>query len=88
MNVEFLDSFYRDIEKHLQPQEKSRLLKIILSIEETETMKQFPNLKKLAGHKFAYRIRLGDYRLGIFIENNIVQFARFAHRKEIYQLFP
>ena len=88
MIVEFLDSFYRDLENKVQPQDKSRLIKTILAIEEAETMNKFPNLKKLAGHRFAYRIRLGDYRLGIFIENNVVQLARFVYRKDIYKLFP
>jgi hypothetical protein len=37
MNVEFLDSFYKDIEKHSQPQEKTRILKIIIAIEEAES---------------------------------------------------
>jgi mRNA interferase RelE/StbE len=88
MKVEFLDSFYRDLENQFQPQVKSHLIKTITAIEEAVTMNKFPNLKKLSGYKFVYRIRLGDYRLGLFIENDIVQIARFAHRKDIYKLFP
>ncbi|MGH2412635.1 MAG: type II toxin-antitoxin system RelE family toxin, partial [Microcystaceae cyanobacterium] len=36
----------------------------------------------------AYRIRLGDYRIGLFIEGKTVTFARVLHRKEIYRYFP
>ena len=31
---------------------------------------------------------INDYRLGITIENNIVNVVRFLHRKDIYKLFP
>jgi mRNA-degrading endonuclease RelE of RelBE toxin-antitoxin system len=51
-------------------------------------MHNIANLKKLKGHLTAYRIRSGDYRIGIFIENKVVIFACFAHRKDIYNEFP
>jgi len=31
---------------------------------------------------------LGDYRIGVFINKDTVQLARFVHRKDIYHLFP
>ncbi len=51
-------------------------------------MSDIKGLKKLKGFKDAYRVRLGDYRLGVFINKDLVQFARFVHRKDIYKLFP
>ncbi len=57
-------------------------------MENAENLDGFPNLMKLAGHKSAYRIRLGDNRVGIFIEKQTVVFARFVHRRDIYKLFP
>lgn len=38
--------------------------------------------------EFLYRIRIGDYRIGIFVEGKTVEFARVVHRKDIYQQFP
>ncbi len=38
--------------------------------------------------KFAYRIKIGDYRIGIFVESKVVEMARFVHRKDIYKVFP
>ncbi|NPA92437.1 MAG: type II toxin-antitoxin system RelE/ParE family toxin, partial [Chloroflexi bacterium] len=35
-----------------------------------------------------YRIRLGDYRLGLEIEGDTVVFVRFLHRRDIYRYFP
>jgi mRNA interferase RelE/StbE len=47
-----------------------------------------PNLKKLKGYKFYYRIRFGNYRAGIRIQNNMLVFERLLHRKDIYKFFP
>jgi mRNA interferase RelE/StbE len=33
-------------------------------------------------------LRISDYRMGIFVENNTVIIVRFLHRKEIYRYFP
>ncbi|GIK72728.1 MAG: hypothetical protein BroJett021_17160 [Chloroflexota bacterium] len=35
-----------------------------------------------------YRIRVGDYRLGLALEGDTVILVRFLHRKEIYRYFP
>jgi mRNA interferase RelE/StbE len=45
-------------------------------------------VKKLVGFKEAFRIRLGNYRVGVFLEGENVIFARVAHRKDIYSIFP
>ncbi|WP_202218315.1 type II toxin-antitoxin system RelE/ParE family toxin [Okeania sp. KiyG1] len=46
------------------------------------------NIKKLKGEEEYYRIRVGDYRLGIKVNDGIVFFVRILHRKEIYRYFP
>lgn len=57
-------------------------------MESIDSLDEIPNIKKLKGHKSAYRIRIGDYRLGFFFENTTIIFARFVHRKDIYKIFP
>jgi mRNA interferase RelE/StbE len=46
------------------------------------------NLKKMEGTTNYFRVRVGDYRIGIFFNNNTVIVSRFLHRKEIYRYFP
>lgn len=46
------------------------------------------NAEKLSGSKDAYRIRLGNYRIGIYKEDNKVILSRVLNRKEIYRYFP
>ncbi|MHB1177803.1 MAG: type II toxin-antitoxin system RelE family toxin [Daejeonella sp.] len=88
MQVEFLNKFSKDIDHITIKSVKSNLAKLIGQIESSENLADIQNLKKLAGHKSAYRVRIADYRVGFFYERNTVIFARIVHRKDIYKVFP
>jgi mRNA interferase RelE/StbE len=88
MKVEFLKKFSHDLNNLNQKSIKLSLIKLIDTLENIEDLNSIPNVKKLRGHKSAYRIRIGDYRLGCFFEYNTVILARFLHRREIYNTFP
>ena len=88
MRVEFLERFSRDIDKIPVKSVKRSVARLILQIEAAESLSNIPQVKKLTGFRSAYRIRLGDYRIGIFVEGDLVQFARIVHRKDIYKVFP
>jgi mRNA interferase RelE/StbE len=47
-----------------------------------------PNLRKLKGYKYFYRIRFGNYRAGVRIQNDTLIFERLLHRKDIYKFYP
>lgn len=44
-------------------------------------------LQKLSGTPNYYRIRVGDYRIGPALEDDMVVFVRCLHRKDIYRYF-
>ena len=61
----------------------------IEQIEQAATLQEVSRLKRLAGSgDNYYRIRIGDYRLGPVVENDVVIFVRCLNRKEIYRFFP
>ena len=88
MEVEFLAKFSKDIDQISVKSVKKNLIKLIELIESEDNLNNIPHLKKLAGHKSAYRVRIADYRVGFFLEGKKVLFARVVHRKDIYRLFP
>ena len=88
MNVIFKQQFVKQIDKLVDKKLKARLLEIITGVESYESHTEITDLKKLKGYKNFYRIRIGDYRIGIKIENEIITFAAFYHRKDIYKHFP
>lgn len=47
-------------------------------------------LEKMTGYADKYKIRLGDYRIGITIDKQTKTLIcqRIAHRREIYRIFP
>jgi len=88
MKVEFSKQFSKDLDRLNVRSTKQSLQRVIESLEFAENLETIPNIKKLKGFRSAYRIRVGDYRLGLFYENSTVLLGRFAHRKDIYSLFP
>jgi mRNA interferase RelE/StbE len=88
MELEFHDSFGKDIGKIKDKSAKSDCLELIGKMKELDSLANLPGLKKLAGFKYFYRIRIGDYRVGIEYRNSKVIFKRFLHRKDVYKYFP
>jgi mRNA interferase RelE/StbE len=88
MNVEFLDKFGRDI-NHIQNKSIRRKVEnVIFIFKAAKSLHEIRNVKKLQGFTNAYRVSVGDYRIGFYFENETIEFARIAHRKDIYRLFP
>jgi mRNA interferase RelE/StbE len=88
MKVEYLSRFGRDIDRIQDASIKNKLASIIEQIEQAKSLADVNHLKKIVGYKNTYRIRIGDYRIGIFFEKDTVEFARIVHRKDIYKFFP
>lgn len=88
MKTGFLMQFIRDIDKLSVQSVRTEVIKAIKNVEESSSPAGIRGLKKLSGCKNAFRIKIGDYRIGIFIEKDIVEFARVVHRKDIYKVFP
>lgn len=88
MEVEFLKQFSKDLDSIKLKSVKQSLTNLIEMMENVDTISEIPNIKKLKGRKTAYRVRIGDYRLGFFFESSTIIIARFLHRKDIYKLFP
>ena len=88
MKVEFLNKFVKDLDNLTVEKVKLSVIKTIELLEAANNLSEIPNLKKLKGHKSAYRIKLGEYRIGIFVEGKVVEMARLIHRKDIYKVFP
>ena len=88
MKVEFRKSFQKDLKKIKDSALLKKIKSTIEEIEQAETIQQINNLKFLKTESNYYRIRVNDYRIGIYIDKDLVRFIRILHRKEIYKYFP
>ncbi|WP_313308072.1 type II toxin-antitoxin system RelE family toxin [Epilithonimonas hominis] len=67
---------------------KAKIKVFIIELEHAETLEEISNVIKIKGFSTAYRLRIGDYRLGFFKDDNIIELARFVKRNDIYKVFP
>ena len=88
MNQIFYTSFNRDLKK-IRDKSVAQAVKDFIELTSLcNSISEIPNLIKLKGHKSAYRFRINDYRLGLFIERDTIFFSAFDHRQKIYKRFP
>lgn len=61
---------------------------VLLSLEKAKELKEVPDVKKLAGYTYYYRIRIWDYRIGIKSEKPGFLIMAIMHKGTIYKKFP
>jgi mRNA interferase RelE/StbE len=88
MQILFEESFEKDLKRIRDRKIKNRVKEIIDEVRKAGNQQQISNLKKLKDYKTYYRIRVGNYRVGIEIIQDKVIFTRFLNRKDIYKYFP
>jgi len=80
--------FNKDLSKIKDKKLVVKIEQLIRKMETIKTVAELAGIKKLSGHSNAYRIRIGDYRLGFFLVDNSIRLTIFANRKDIYKYFP
>lgn len=88
MKTGFRETFTKDLRHLRQPEIRARVKQVIEAIERAAGLAEIPQLRKLQGVGAYYRIRIGDYRLGLVVEGDQVTLVRVLHRREIYRSFP
>lgn len=88
MKLAFKTSFAKDLKRVKDKILLKQVREIIQEVEAAKSVLEIRNLKKLKTQGRYYRIKLGDYRIGLTIENDAVTFVRLLYRSEIYRYFP
>ena len=89
MEILYAKKFSKDVDKiQTEASTKRSLLKVIEKIREAGSMGEINGIKKIEGYQNYYRVKAGEYRLGIKLTKNRVELIRFLHRKDIYRRFP
>ena len=88
MEVKIDKSFQKDTRKIKDKALLTKIALVISSVQQAENINQIKNLKKLKGSSENFRIKIGDYRLGIIVSESSIEFIRCLHRRDIYKYFP
>ncbi|MCY1719104.1 type II toxin-antitoxin system RelE/ParE family toxin [Prolixibacteraceae bacterium Z1-6] len=88
MKIEITNKFRKQVDKSADRSTKKKLFVLIQQTQKANNLSDLPKLKKLKGFPHTYRFRMGDYRIGVYIQNDTIVFAAFDHRSDIYKYFP
>ena len=88
MIVKIDKSFVKDAERIKDQRLLNRIASTIKKVIETDSLDKIHSVTKLKGESCYFRIRMGDYRIGLKAVGEMVYFIRILHRKEIYKYFP
>lgn len=87
--IEYTKRFLKELSK--LPQDiQARAEKIVFDELVSTNPFELGYLEPMTGYPDKYKIRLGNYRIGITIDkdNKLIICLRIAHRKDIYKIFP
>jgi mRNA interferase RelE/StbE len=89
MKIRYTKRFSKDLDGIIHDADlKKRLLDVLEKLQQMDSLGDMSNVRKIQGYEEYFRIRIGDYRLGIKITKDYIEMLRFLHRKDIYRKFP
>ena len=88
MNIAVNRSFQTDVRRVKDSESLARLQDLMSQARRARDVRELRQIKKIKGEDNFYRIRVGDFRVGLVVEGDTVTFVRFLHRRDIYRRFP
>jgi len=89
MEVQYRQSFLKDLKNLKGTPAYQRIFEIAFTtLPAAQNIEEISNVVAMQGCVNRYRIRVGDYRIGIELSDNTIEIIRTMHRKEFYRYFP
>jgi mRNA interferase RelE/StbE len=89
VQVVYTKTFLKDLAKIVPAKRRTQIEKFVFEdLLVLSSIEDAGNIEKMTGHKNHYKVRFGDYRVGLFKNNNVIELRRVLDRKEIYRFFP
>ncbi|GET35363.1 type II toxin-antitoxin system RelE family toxin [Microseira wollei] len=89
MEVQYRQAFLKDLKQLKSSTSFQRIYEFAFTtLEAINTLEEIPDIKAMRGYAGRYRIRIGDYRIGIEVNGDVIEVMRVLHRREFYRYFP
>ena len=88
MKLAFKESFAKDLRRISDKDLLKQIRRILTSAATVCTLQEIAHLKKLRESGNCFRIRVGQYRIGLVVEKDEIIFVRCLHRRDVYRYFP
>ena len=89
MKIQYCKAFLRDLKKLRKHTVYDEIFEMAFTtLSEAVTLREISSVKPMRAYPNRYRIRIGDYRIGIEMHGDVVEIVRALHRREFYRYFP
>lgn len=90
MNVLYRTSFLRDLKKLRQQKADYDAIYALAfeTLPQADSLQDMTQVKALSGFPGRYRLRLGNYRIGLEVTTAGVELVWVLHRRDFYRYFP
>ena len=89
MEIAYSKTFLKDLTKVFPSKTKEKIEKFVFEeLPGFTSIEKAGNIEQLTGYKDYYKIRFGDFRVGLLKKDNTIKLLRVMNRKEIYKYFP
>jgi mRNA-degrading endonuclease RelE of RelBE toxin-antitoxin system len=89
MKLKVSKRFVKDSQRINDKRILAKLGQVLSAAEQALVITDIPNLQQLTGHPGYYRIKFDyRYRIGIYCDENVVEFLRVGTREDFYNRFP
>ncbi len=89
MQIAYTKTFLKDLAKVAPAKRRLQIEKFVFEeLPVFFSIEEVGKIEKMTGYIDHYKMRFGDYRVGMFKNNNVIELKRVLNRKEIYKFFP
>ena len=88
MKTEYRKQFLKELSKIPLNQRKVIEEFVFVELLQLRSLEESGRIERMKGYPNFFKVRFGDYRVGLHTENEVVIVERVLHRKEIYRYFP
>jgi len=88
MVVEYRKRFLKELSKLPPPYAMAIEDFVFDQLPSSDSLEEIGKIEKMTGYKNYYKVRFGDYRIGLKREDTMIVVETVRHRREIYKFFP
>jgi mRNA interferase RelE/StbE len=89
LDIQYRQLFLKDLKKLRKQPVYDQIYELAFTtLPDARSLQDLVNIKAMKGYSEQYRIRIGDYRVGIAVRENSIEVMRVLHRREFYRYFP
>ncbi len=89
MKIQISKRFTKDTQKITDKRILAKIQQVIVEAGQAERLVNMSDLEEMSGFPDFYRIKFDyRYRIGIYCENELIQFLRIDNREGFYKKFP